>query len=63
MADRFLQLRDVLHLTSLSRSQIYRLVSAGTFPKPVPLGLHRVAYLESEVSDWIQARIDERAAA
>ena len=62
MADRFLQLRDVLHLTSLSKSQIYRLIASGGFPKPVALG-SRKAYLESEVVAWQDARIAERAAA
>lgn len=61
MAYRFLQLRDVLHLTSLSRSQIYRLVGDGTFPKSIALG-GRVAWLESEVVAWQEARIAARAA-
>ncbi len=62
MAERFLSLKAVLELTSLSRSQTYRLVAEGTFPASVPLG-SRVAWLESEVSAWQDARIAERAAA
>ncbi len=61
MADRFLPLREVLHRTSLSRSQIYRLVSAGTFPTSIALGARR-AWLESEIAAWQEARIAERAA-
>ncbi len=61
MADRFLPLREVLARTSLSRSTIYRLVSDGTFPKPIALGA-RVAWLESEIVAWQEARIAERAA-
>ena len=30
------------------------------FPKPVRMGANSVAFVESEVDDWIQARIDER---
>ncbi len=62
MAERFLPLREVLARTSLSRSHTYRLIAEGTFPASVPLG-GRVAWLESEISAWQDARIAERAAA
>ncbi len=62
MAERFLPLREVLARTSLSRSHTYRLIAEGTFPKSVALG-SRVAWLESEIIDWQNARIEERAAA
>ncbi len=62
MAERFLSLREVLHRTSLSRSQVYRLLGFGTFPKSVPISAGRVAFLESEIDAWIDARILERAA-
>jgi prophage regulatory protein len=58
MAERFLPLREVLELTSLSRSQIYRLISRGTFPDSIALG-GRVAWLESEVHAWIYDRVQE----
>ena len=61
MAERFLPMREVLHRVSLSRSQIYRLMAAGTFPKRVPLGSTRKAHLESEIIAWQDARIAERA--
>lgn len=61
MADIFLPLREVLRITSLSRSQIYRLLSAGAFPKSIALGARR-AWLESEIVAWQDARIEERAA-
>ena len=60
MGKRFLSLRDVLHRVSLSRSQVYRLMEAGTFPKRVPLGPGRKAHLESEIVAWQNARIEER---
>ncbi len=62
MAEKFLTLKEVLARTSLSRSQTYRLVAEGSFPKSVALG-SRVAWLESEISAWQDARIAERAAA
>ncbi len=60
MAERFVSLKEVLHLVSLSRSQIYRLMDSGGFPKRVSLGPHRKAHLESEILAWMDARIAER---
>jgi prophage regulatory protein len=31
-----------------------------TFPRPVSLGSRAVAWIESEVQDWILERIEER---
>ena len=56
MATRLLHLKDVLRLTSLSRTSIYRLMARGRFPGSVALG-SRVAWIESEVAAWIDARI------
>ncbi len=60
MAERFLQLKEVLRRTSLSRAHTYRLIKAGSHPRPVPLGPHRVAFLESEMEDWMAQRIAAR---
>jgi len=43
--------------TGLSRSTIYLRVSDGTFPRPVSLGARAVGWIESEISDWLAARI------
>ena len=56
MGTRLLPLREVLRLTSLSRTSIYRLQADGEFPASVSLG-GRVAWVEAEVEEWIQARI------
>lgn len=61
MGTRLLKLRDVMDRTSLSRTSIYRLISRAQFPNSVSLG-GRVAWLEAEVSEWIDARIAARAA-
>jgi predicted DNA-binding transcriptional regulator AlpA len=34
---RFLRLKDVENTVGLKRSTIYRQITAGTFPKPLPL--------------------------
>lgn len=55
---RFLRLADVRSRVGLSRSQIYRKISTGEFPKPYSLGARAVAWLESEIDGWIQSRIE-----
>jgi prophage regulatory protein len=49
-------------LTSLSRTMLNRYRAEGRFPQCVPLGDRRVAFVKSEVSEWINARIAARAA-
>jgi prophage regulatory protein len=49
-------------MTSLSRTAINRYRSEGRFPQCVPLGDRRVAFLKSEVTDWINARVAARGA-
>lgn len=57
---RIIRLKDVLNATGLARATIYKYISAGTFPKPVSLGDRCVGWVDSEVDDWILARIEER---
>lgn len=59
---RFLAARDVVKLTSLSRAHIYRLVSEGTFPKPVHVDGRRVAWVQGEVEAWMRGRLAARDA-
>ena len=54
-----LRLKEVIQRCGLGKTAIYTRIRAGEFPKPVDLG-GVVAWVESEVEDWIQARIAER---
>jgi prophage regulatory protein len=57
---RLIRMRQVQALTGLSRSSIYNLASTGKFPQSIPLvpgGTSR-AWLESDIQDWIQQRIE-----
>lgn len=53
----FLRRKQVETRTGLSRSTIYQYIKDGVFPKPVPLGLRAVGWLESDVSKWIATRV------
>ncbi|QLC72376.1 AlpA family transcriptional regulator [Pseudomonas sp. LPB0260] len=57
---RIIRLKEVIESTGLARSTIYKYILEGTFPKPVPLGERCVGWVESEVHDWILAKIEER---
>lgn len=55
-----ISLNDACRLTSLSRTAINRWRDLGKFPKAVPLGDRRVAFVRAEVEQWINDRIAER---
>ena len=62
MADRVQLIgpRIVEVRTSLSRRSIGRRVAAGEFPRPIEISTTRIAFVESEIDDWIEARVRER---
>lgn len=47
---------EVSRRTGLSRTSIYRLVQSGQFPAPRQLGSRSVAWVDTEVSAWIDSR-------
>ena len=57
---RIIRLKEVMDSTGLARSTIYKYIAEGTFRKPVSLGDRCVGWVESEVHEWILARIEER---
>ena len=59
---RLLRLPEVLDRIGLGRSRVYDLVKEGRFPAPVRLSDRAIAWVESEVDCWCQARVDERDA-
>jgi prophage regulatory protein len=58
--ERFLSVSDVSQMVKLCKTTIYKYVQAKMFPEPVATGPKRVAWLESEVLQWMNARIEER---
>lgn len=56
-------LNDACAMTSMSRTMLNRYREQGRFPAAVPLGERRVAFVRSEVQNWINERIARRAAA
>ncbi|EOZ4792127.1 AlpA family transcriptional regulator [Pseudomonas aeruginosa] len=57
---RLIRLKEVMRLTGLGRSTVYKVMKEGSFPGSVALGDKAVAWVESEVQEWILARLRER---
>ncbi len=57
---KLLKIREVVKITGLSKSSIYDQMSRDEFPRPISLGPKSVAWLESEVLEWITNRIKKR---
>lgn len=57
---RIIRLKEVTHLTGLARSTIYKYLAEGRFPMSVSLGDRSIGFVESEIQEWILARIKER---
>jgi len=51
-----LSVAEVCRITSLSRTTVWRMERAGDFPRRRQLSPGRVAWLESEIQQWIAAR-------
>ncbi|GKW04342.1 AlpA family transcriptional regulator [Pectobacterium odoriferum] len=58
-----IRLSGVMKKTGLRKSWIYLLMKQGEFPQTVKIGARSVAWVESEVNDWIAARISQRGEA
>ena len=58
MAQAILRLPAVKARTGLSRSSIYLHASNGSFPKPIAIGPRAVGWLDTEIQEWLQQRIE-----
>ena len=56
MTEQLLRRKQVEAMTGLGRSSIYAAMQRGDFPKPVRLSARAVAWRQSEVAAWIEAR-------
>ena len=56
---RLLSIIQVMDIVPVSRQQIYAWMAKGEFPKQRKIGKHRVMWLESDVTAWVEARVLE----
>jgi prophage regulatory protein len=57
---RLIRFKEVIQRTGRSRAAIYQAMEHSDFPKTVKLGPKSVAFVESEIDDWIASRIAKR---
>lgn len=62
-ASRLMAPTEVSQATTLSKSLIRIMAAEGLFPKPLSIGVKRLAFVRAEVNDWIDQRIAARSAA
>lgn len=55
-----LRRKSVLDMTGLSRSGLYARIKEGKFPAPVNIGAKSVAWVSTEVQQWIKEKIEAR---
>lgn len=57
---RFLTQHQVIDRVGLSRATIYKMVSAGAFPRSHKVGSYSIRWLESDIDDFMAAVIEDR---
>ena len=58
--ERFIRLDEVMSRTGLKRANIYLRMKNGTFPKNISIDAKNVVWLESEIMEWMQEKINQR---
>ena len=53
------RLKNVIEVTGMSRSTIYRLMDQDKFPKPIKLTQRIIGFLEEDIDQGIQNRYQE----
>ena len=59
MSQSLIRLSEVIKRVGLCKAWIYKLIKQGKFPRPIKIGVRSIAFVESEVDDWIKQRIAE----
>ena len=59
MSATLIRLPEVQRRTGYSKAWLYRLMSQQRFPSPVKIGTRAIAFVESEIDEWINQRIAE----
>lgn len=60
LREKLLTLNQVRERVTLSKQEIYRRIKRGEFPRQVRIGTSRVAWVESEIQEWIAQAISNR---
>jgi len=53
---RILRRPEVEARTGFKRSQLYKLMAEGSFPRPVKLSVRAIGWREADVESWLRSR-------
>ncbi|MNC51328.1 Prophage CP4-57 regulatory protein (AlpA) [compost metagenome] len=59
MSKSLIRLSEVQRRTGYSKAWIYRLISQKRFPSSIKIGSRAIAFVESEIDEWVTQRIAE----
>lgn len=59
MSNSLIRFTEVQRRTGYSKAWIYRLLKEKRFPASVKIGTRAIAFVESEIDEWINQRIAE----
>jgi len=59
---RIMRLKEIIEKTGLAKSTVYNLISQGKFPKQIDLGARSVGWVDTEIEEWLEAKIAHRNA-
>ncbi len=59
-ANAIIRAPEAARMVGCSRSHLWRMTKAGTFPKPVKTGPGMTGWLKCEIDAWISLRVKER---
>ncbi|WP_241300842.1 helix-turn-helix transcriptional regulator [Burkholderia cenocepacia] len=57
-----LRMKDLSEKVGLGQSTLYRMIAAGTFPKPFELVPGRTAWLEEDIDAWLAEKAGKKPA-
>lgn len=59
MSQSLIRFAEVQKRTGYSKAWLYRLMSEQRFPTAIKIGSRSIAFIESEIDEWINKRITD----
>lgn len=57
---RYIDLKEVSHLSGLTKTPLYERIKSGDFPAPVPLSKNCVRWRSDEIAAWMHKQSENR---
>lgn len=59
MPKTLIRIQEASRRTGYGKSWIYKLIAQNRFPQPIKIGSRAIAFVESEIDEWVNKRIAE----